>query len=42
MKLLSKIKDLIQQLRLDKMILYFDQMLILFENIKFGKHLVKV
>ena len=34
MKLLSKIKDLIQQLRLDKMILYFDQMLILFENLK--------
>ena len=34
MKLLSKIKDLIQQLRLDKMILCFDQMLILFENMK--------
>jgi hypothetical protein len=34
MKILSKIKDLIQQLRLDKMILYFDQMLILFENMK--------
>jgi hypothetical protein len=34
MKLLSKIKDLIQQLGLDKMILYFDQMLILFENMK--------
>ena len=34
MKLLSKIKDLIQQLRLDKMILYFNQKLILIENIK--------
>ena len=34
MKLLSKIEDLIRQLRLDKMILYFDQMLILSENMK--------